>query len=363
MDWLNDERTDASSTPTFIRQLFEQAIADVVISADLWVAYATFELNAVNSMAATAAARGAGSTSADKSTVRAVLDRAVRVVGSIPTIGPKVWKAYREFELDELEELEESDDDSDDSDDSDGDASSSDDDKEDDSKEGAIKAQQQRLGALFQRQLALPLPDNDAVMQQYTALCTAQGTTVPKAVTDAFMAAKADWSLRSAFEANIAQEQQRVDAASTAESSGGAADADGDADADVATDAVPDLATARAALSAAWLAYIGFEKRVGHMERAHVLLSRSVVSCYWDSSLWLQLGQFVGDTLGDVVGAAAAYNRGVRNCLWCSDLWVALLRSLERSTDPSTDRVEAIAKEALAISFYSIQDYLQVARV
>ena len=34
-----------------------------------------------------------------------------------------------------------------------------DDDKEDDSKEGAIKAQQQRLGALFQRQLALPLEE------------------------------------------------------------------------------------------------------------------------------------------------------------------------------------------------------------
>ena len=175
MDWLNDERTDAANAASFIGDLFERAIADVVVTAELWTAYASFVLNSSATARQGAGGAAAGDAHGDgKAAVRAVFERAVSAVGAVPDVGPKVWAAYREFETDELEDLEDSDDD--DSDDDDDDDDSSDDDKDDDSKEAAVKAQTARLTALFDRQLAIPLPGNDAIMSMYTSLCTAQVT-------------------------------------------------------------------------------------------------------------------------------------------------------------------------------------------
>ena len=154
MDWLNDERTDAANAASFIGDLFERAIADVVVTAELWTAYASFVLNSSATARQGAGGAAAGDAHGDgKAAVRAVFERAVSAVGAVPDVGPKVWAAYREFETDELEDLEDSDDD--DSDDDDDDDDSSDDDKDDDSKEAAVKAQTARLTALFDRQLAI----------------------------------------------------------------------------------------------------------------------------------------------------------------------------------------------------------------
>ena len=180
-----------------------------------------------------------------------------------------------------------------------------------------------------------------------------QSTTVPPAVVAAYTKAQSEWVLRSAFEANIRSEQGKVDAA-------GADDVD---------DGGAGLAAARSSLSLAWVSYYTFEQRAGGPARAALVLQRAVCSCFWDSDLWLRLGAFVGDVVGDKPGAVAVYRRGVRNCLWSSDLWVALLRALERcgsgsgsgvSGSGAAGDVDTVAQEALHVAFYSVQDYVAV---
>jgi hypothetical protein len=88
------------------------------------------------------------------------------------------------------------------------------------------------------------------------------------------------------------------------------------------------------------------------------VFNRAVTACYYDASLWQAFVDFVRDTVRDTALLLSVCSRGVRNCLWSGSLWASYVRALERAALES--RVDAVVAEALAIKFYSVQDYVLV---
>ncbi|KAG2433859.1 hypothetical protein HXX76_008213 [Chlamydomonas incerta] len=184
-----------------------------------------------------------------------------------------------------------------------------------------------RVRALYQRQLGVPLADNAAVMEEYKAWEAGHGKSVPAHVAKAADKAREAAELRAGCEAAVAPEQP----------------------ADVAK-------------LGAFLSYIKLEQNSGDADRVQTVYERAVSAFPLTHSLWLQYGQYMetaaaGKLPKDKVNAV--YERATRNCSWVGTVWERCLRSLDRTGAPP-ERLQEMYERALAAGLQSAEDYLAV---
>eukprot|EP00198_Chlamydomonas_reinhardtii_P004765 XP_001694101.1 predicted protein [Chlamydomonas reinhardtii] len=184
-----------------------------------------------------------------------------------------------------------------------------------------------RVRALYQRQLAVPLADTAAVMEEYKAWEAGHGKAVPAHVSKAADKAREAAELRAGCEAAVAADQP----------------------ADVAK-------------LGAFLSYIKLEQNAGDADRVQTVYERAVAAFPLTHSLWLQYGQYMetaaaGKLPKDKVNAV--YERATRNCAWVGAVWERCLRALDR-TGAAPELLQETYERALAAGLQSAEDYMAV---
>ncbi|KXZ53270.1 hypothetical protein GPECTOR_7g1164 [Gonium pectorale] len=188
----------------------------------------------------------------------------------------------------------------------------------------AASKQQDRLRALYQRQLQVPLQDVSATLEEYKAWEAGHGKSVPPHVAKAAEKAREAADVRAGCEAAVAPEQP----------------------ADVAK-------------LGAFLSYIKMEQNGGDPARVQVVYERAVAAFPLTHSLWLQYGQYM-ETHTKLPGPMrAVYDRAVRNCPWVAAVWEAAIRCMER-TKASPEEVDELYGRALQAGLQAPDDYLAV---
>lgn len=172
--------------------------------------------------------------------------------------------------------------------------------------------QQGRMRSLFHRQLAVPLLDGAATLEDYKQWEAARAGGVPPHVQKAFERARAAVQLRRAHEAAVS----------------------GDSPAD-------------ANLLAAFHTYIELERAQGDPARVQLLYERVVALFPVTHELWLKYTQYLAATVKIPAVVNAVYARAVRNCPWVGRLWAAALLSAEAG-GCSEEQHGALYAEALA---------------
>ncbi|KAG2446465.1 hypothetical protein HYH02_008457 [Chlamydomonas schloesseri] len=184
-----------------------------------------------------------------------------------------------------------------------------------------------RVRALYQRQLAVPLADTAEVLEEYKAWEAGHGKPLPPHVAKAADKAREAAELRAGCEAAVGPEQP----------------------ADVAK-------------LGAFLSYIKMEQNAGDADRVQTVYERAVSAFPLTHSLWLQYGQYMETAAGGKLPkdkVNAVYERATRNCSWVGAVWERCLRSLDRTGAPP-ERLQEMYERALAAGLQSPEDYMVV---
>ncbi|EFJ45259.1 hypothetical protein VOLCADRAFT_118442 [Volvox carteri f. nagariensis] len=205
---------------------------------------------------------------------RAICEEALAAAGLHLAAGHRLWSKYRTFEL-AVEARAAG------------------------GTSAAAARQQDRVRALYQRQLQVPLQDVDQTLEEYKAWEAGHGKSVPAHVVKAADKAREAAELRAGFEEGVAAE-------------------------------VP----ADVSKLGAFLSYIKMEQNAGDTARVQVLYERAVAAFPLTYSLWLQYGQYM-ETHTKLAGPInAVYGRAVRNCPWVAAVWERAIRALDRTGAP-----------------------------
>ncbi|PNH11751.1 Squamous cell carcinoma antigen recognized by T-cells 3 [Tetrabaena socialis] len=188
---------------------------------------------------------------------------------------------------------------------------------------GAAK-QQDRLRALYQRQLQVPLLDVAQTLEEYRAWEAGHGKSVPPHVSKAADKAREAAEVRSGLEAAVAPEQPN----------------------DVAK-------------LGAFMSYIKMEAGAGDPARVQAVYERAVAAFPLTHSLWLQYGQHLEAHTKLAAPIVELYGRAVRNCPWVGAVWAAALLALDR-TAAAPEAVDEMYGKALAAGLQRPDDHLAV---
>jgi len=324
VDWINDE------TQSGLNREMAATLADAVAqdcpAVEVWDALCL-----------------AAATIDEADTLRDMLSRAASSLSSEPNAGSAAWRrllAFEEAALTAARQAESDDDDSDGEDAS--------------SREVAVAVE--RVRAVFQTLLALPLPGADDTMAKYIAFESEASDGPSPSRQDAID--KVATAFEAASHLRVAQRpfEDAIEAARATMRSTETAGA-----------AVDEAGAAQADLLASWVRYIDAEEsgalqhpsstRKGASRgaagggsspaRLLALFERAVLDCFWSSELWMRAAGWAERGLRDPGRCPALYRRGARNCLTVPELWegalrcsasayVAALKRFERDGDAST---------------------------
>ncbi|GFR47944.1 hypothetical protein Agub_g9748 [Astrephomene gubernaculifera] len=189
---------------------------------------------------------------------------------------------------------------------------------------GAASRQQDRVRALYQRQLQVPLQDGSATLEEYKAWEAGHGKSVPAHVAKAAEKAREAADVRAGCEAAVA----------------------------------PDLPYDVTKLGA-FMSYINMEQKGGDAARVQVVYERAVAAFPLTHSLWLQYGQYL-ETHTKLPGPINdVYGRAVRNCPWVGAVWERAIRALDRTAAPQ-EAVDEVYGRALQAGLQNPEDVLSV---
>uniref|UniRef100_A0A0D9X3S6 RRM domain-containing protein n=1 Tax=Leersia perrieri TaxID=77586 RepID=A0A0D9X3S6_9ORYZ len=297
-EWTKDEISLRPESFDDIEKLYERGVQEY-LSVRLWRDYLDFVEEHDKSVSQCSPP---GLTK-----MRNLFERAIIAGGLHVTDGSKLWEAYREYEMAILTIVD-------------------DDDEE--------KAKQvQRIRALFQRQLSVPLADMESVLVEYKSWEAEQGNAndpssnfdgVPSTVLSAYKKATEMYNARKQYE----------DQLSNADASDG--------------DKLQEF-----------LKYIKFEESSGDPARVQVLYERAVSELPVSSDLWMGYTSYLDKILKVPAVIKSVYHRATRNCTWVSELWVRYLLSLER-IHASEEELRPVFEQALQCSFPNIKEYLDI---
>ena len=279
--WIKDERGIASTPEEKegIFKLFKRGVGDYV-SVPLYLEYCQFALGSVGTEEGNKRARG-------------VFEEAITAVGLNVNGGGVIWDAYREFELALMQ------------------------------CSPGNQAQRERVEKLFKRQLAVPLLDMEATMEEYLQF-TGQGKP-DKAVEAPFKQAKQMLEERKKFEESLLQSAE-------------------DADKN----------------RAVYKEYLDFEIAAGQPTRITCLYERRATQHCLVPEVWSEYVGFLDAQLKIADVSLPVHERAVRNCTWSGDLWCAYMRALERYGQVGESRVTLVFERALGAGLSTPQDYLKV---
>ena len=280
--WIRDEKGIAS-TPAEkdgIYELFERAVGDYV-SVPLYLEYCQFALGSVG-------------TEEGNQRVRGVFEKAISAVGLNMNEGGLIWDAYREFEIALLQ------------------CSPGD------------QAQRDRVEKVFKRQLAVPLLEMKATLEEYLQF-TGQGKP-DKSVESSFNQAKKMLEDRKKFEEDISQSAEN--AAKNKEH---------------------------------YKEYLDFEISAGQPTRITCLFERWVTEHCLDPEVWLKYLRFLDTQLKIPAVSLPVHERAVRNCTWSGHLWAGYMRALEKCGEQSSiNKITPVFERAVGAELSSPPDYLRV---
>ncbi|KAG2484382.1 hypothetical protein HYH03_016798 [Edaphochlamys debaryana] len=297
MGWINDELSSVSGPEdvAWVLQLMKRAATRDYVSPAIW------ELLLETSHDLDSEVKDMEPAGVER--YRGLCEEALAAAGLHLAAGHGLWGKYRKYELAVEEKL----------------AAAA-------AKGGsqAASKQQDRVRALYQRQLQVPLQDVAATLEEYKAWEAGHGKSVPAHVSKAADKAHEAAEVRAGCEAGVAPE----------------------APADVAK-------------LGAFLAYIKMEQNGGDPARVQAVYERAVAAFPMTHSLWLQYGQYM-ETHTKLPGPInAVYERATRNCYWVGAVWERALRALDRTGAPAED-LEQMCRKALAAGLQSPEDVLAV---
>ncbi|GLC34775.1 hypothetical protein PLESTB_001162500 [Pleodorina starrii] len=241
---------------------------------------------------------------------RAMCEEALAAAGLHLAAGHRLWEKYRKFELAVESKVA-------------GQAAQGGAAKGGAAASSAAK-QQDRVRALYQRQLQVPLQDVDQTLAEYKAWEAGHGKSVPPHVAKAADKAREAAALRAGCEAGVAPE-------------------------------VP----ADVAKLGAFLSYIKMEQNAGDAARVQVVYERAVAAFPLTHSLWLQYGQYMETHIKLPGPINDVYGRAVRNCPWVGAVWERAIRALDRTAAPP-EAVDEMYDKALKAGLQTADDYLAV---
>ncbi|KAJ8312590.1 hypothetical protein KUTeg_009963 [Tegillarca granosa] len=290
LDWLRDEIPIATTDDERrkIEQLFERAVKDY-LSVDVWLEYVQYSIGGIGSKD--------GVTK-----IREVFERALTAGGLHTTLGSNLWEAYREFENAVLAGLM--------------------------PQPGQVptpqqqedfKLQNQRVNALFKRQLSVPLFDMEetyAEMKEWL-----QEEEIDTYTNQAYKKALSKLQKIKPYEDGLqAASPPRLEE---------------------------------------YQSYIKYELSEGDPARIQCIYERAIQENCLNSDLWLDYTKFLDTKLKVQSVVMSVYERSVRNCPWCAQLWRNYMLAQERFNEPLHKVKETIDK-ALSAGFSQGSDYLVV---
>ena len=279
--WIKDERGIASTPEEKegIFQLFERGVCDYA-SVPLYLEYCQYALGSVGAEEGNQRARG-------------VFEEAITAVGLNVNGGGVIWDAYREFELALMQ------------------------------CSPGNQSQWDRVEKLFKRQLAVPLFDMEATLEEYLQF-TGQGKP-DKAVEASFNQAKRMLEERKKFEENLLQSAE--DAGKNRE---------------------------------VYKEYLDFEIAAGQPTRITCLYERRATQHCLVPEVWLEYVEFLDSRLKIPAVSLPVHARAVRNCTWSGDLWCGYMRALEKYGQVGENRITLVFERALGAGLSTPPDYLKV---
>ena len=279
--WIKDERGIASTPEEKegVFQLFKRGVGDYA-SVPLYLEHCQFALGSVG-------------TEEGNRRAREVFEEAITAVGLNVNGGGVIWDAYREFELALMQ------------------------------CSPGNQAQRDRVEKLFKRQLAVPLFDMEATLEEYLQF-TGQGKP-DKAVEASFKQAKQMLEERKKFEENILQSAE--DAGKNRE---------------------------------VYKEYVDFEIAAGQPTRITCLYERRATQHCLVPEVWLEYLKFLDTRLKIPAVSLPVHERAVRNCTWSGDLWSGYMRALEKYGEVGENRITLVFERALGAGLSTPPDYLKV---
>ncbi|XP_072990552.1 uncharacterized protein [Typha latifolia] len=300
-EWVKDEISLNAGVESFaeIEKLYERGVQEY-LSVPLWCDYINFIQEHDQSVSQC--------SPAGLSKMRNLFERALTAAGLHIVEGSKIWEAYREFEQAIFLTI----------------SGSNDEEK---------PKQIQRIRALFQRQLSVPLVDLNSTLAEYKVWETEHGSAndissdlerIPSNVASAYQKATDMYNARKHHEDNLA--------------SSDASEAD---------------------KLQHFVNYIKFEESCGDPARVQILYERAVSEFPVSSDLWLGYTSYLDRTLKVPSILKNVYSKGTRNCPWVGELWVRYLLSLER-LHASEEELKCVFEQSVQCAFPSIKEYLDL---
>lgn len=268
--WISDEEKVATTNEEKLEigKLFEKAVSDYM-SVDLWQEYCQFMLWQM------AVPEGVEN-------IRATFEKALVAAGVHVSKGALLWETYREFEAALLA----------------GDPSN--------------EKQRAKVDKIFRRQLAVPLVNMQATLEEYKAWTNDQ--PIDPNVERNYKSALELLKPRQILEDQLSEDSQGT-----------------------------------------YRKYIDLELKEGNPVRIGSIYERRLTDHCLDPTHWMEYASHLEEKLKDFSKTNEVLSRAVRNCPWSGQLWIKLLRCGERNGF-AKDKMCAHLETGLQAGLSSVSD-------